>query len=219
MSVLLLLGAAGCGGGESSNGSTASAAETTETSLSTTTTTRVVACVAGDLDPRQLAPSMIEDVPDFAREPDDVGNTGPSDLGKAILDDGAPDAERVLNETGFRAGYQRLWTNATGDELAVFVYQFCKEDGARRYASRTPDLFADAGLPIQPVVGAHVGSGFTLASPARRALWLWETTGTMLAMVATYSDQVDDVPGLLQRADDALAAQLERLARPDTDAI
>jgi hypothetical protein len=64
-----------------------------------------------------------------------------------------------------------------------------------------------------------VGSGFTLAGPTGRALWLWETTGTMLAMVATYSDRVDDVPGLLQRANDVLAAQLERLARPDSAAI
>jgi hypothetical protein len=222
--VVTVVVAAGCGGGGGGGagpdrGALAGADEVTTTSQPSTTTTRMVACVAGDLDPRSLAPVVVEEVPGFSRETDDVGNTGPSDLAKAIRDDGERDAERVLNETGFRAGYQRLWTNEAGDELVLFVYEFCRDDGAERYASRTIDIFEAARLPIQPIVGPDVGTGFTLVSESQRGLWLWETAGPALVMVATFAAQAEEPTSVLERATGLLAAQLDRLATSETAAV
>lgn len=191
----------------------------TTTEAETSSTTRPVACVAGDMDPRLLAPLVVEDVPGFSQEPDSTGGTGPSDLAKAISDDGQPDADRVLNETGFRAGYQRLWSNNADDRLVIFVYEFCKEDGAQSYAQRGATVFERAGAPIQPVVGPSAGSGFTLVDGDVRGLWLSATSGTVLVQVIAYSRQTDDPDALLQRADDLLAAQLGAIARAGEDAV
>lgn len=211
--LLAVVAAAGCGGGGSRDGEVARAGDETTDDAEATTTSRVVACEAGDLDPRTLAPMIVEEVEGFTQEADDVGETGPSDLAKAILDDGERDAERVLNETGFRGGYQRLWSNEAGDEVILFVYEFCKEDGAARYGSRTFDIFAAARLPIEPVV-AEVGTGFTLANESMRGVWLWENAGPVLVMVVTHSEQVD-AAGLLARITPVLAAQLERISASD----
>ncbi len=222
LALLVLLAAAGCGGGCSGDGEVARAGDETTGDEATgdettddreaTTTTRVVACEAGDLDPRTLAPVVIEEVDGFTQQADDVGDTGPSDLAKAILDDGEPDAERVLNETGFRAGYQRLWEDGAGDEVLVVVSEFCNEDGAERYGNRPIEVLDARGVPIQPVVGAEVGTGITLGRQSERALWLWESSGPVLVMVAAYTEQATEAAVLLDRATAVLAAQLERLA-------
>lgn len=209
--------AAGCGGG--APGSKEPAAAVSTTSSDTTTTTRMRVCVAGDLDPRQLAPSIVEEVTGFAMQPDDVGDTGPVDLAKAIRDDGETDAERVMHENGFRAGYQRLWLNDAGEELIVFVYEFCKEDGVARHARRIVDIFEGRGLAIQPLVGPTVGTGFTLAGSSTNGLWLWAIADTTLVMVATFGNQRTDATTLLERADGLLVAQLDRLTVSRDDLV
>jgi hypothetical protein len=77
---------------------------------------------------------LISDVPPrFALQPDSVGDTGPSDLAKAIRDDGGGDAGRVLRHDKFVRGYQRLWQSAGGDQVILFLYQFATSTGARAY--------------------------------------------------------------------------------------
>jgi hypothetical protein len=91
-------------------------------------------------------------VPDgFVRQPDAVGDTGPSDLEKAIRDDGAGDARDVLTKARFVRGYQRMWTR-TGDEIVTYVYQFADTAGAVEYTNRlNSDSLAPAeGVSISP---------------------------------------------------------------------
>jgi hypothetical protein len=91
----------------------------------------------------------------YQRQADSVGDTGPSDLDKAVRDDGAPDARQVLTRDGFLGGYQRLWQKGPA-ELIDFVYRFAAPAGAADYTLRsladmrsTPGTseFAVAGVP------------------------------------------------------------------------
>jgi len=84
-------------------------------------------------------------VPDgYVRQPDKVGDTGPSNLDKAIDDDGGDDAREVLTRARFVRGYQRMWSRSNDDEIVVYVYQFADKAGALEYTSR---LTADPGAP------------------------------------------------------------------------
>lgn len=70
----------------------------------------------------------------FVRKPDSYGDTGPSDLDKAIRDDrGAPDPRAVLTSAGFVRGYQRLWQQRDTAQVIVFIYQFGTRRGATSY--------------------------------------------------------------------------------------
>jgi hypothetical protein len=95
----------------------------------------------------------------YVLQADSVGDTGPSDLAKAVRDDGAPDAQAALTAAGFLHGYQRLWMNATTQQsLIVFVYHFRAPAGATAYMTRgvasdkattkpTPTTFTVTGIP------------------------------------------------------------------------
>jgi hypothetical protein len=79
-------------------------------------------------------------VPDgYTLQPDEVGDTGPSTLEKAIADDGAEDAADVLARTRFVRGYQRMWSRSDDDEIIVYVYQFADTTGATEYTQRLKD--------------------------------------------------------------------------------
>ena len=72
-----------------------------------------------------LAGRLVTDVPPgYLRQVDSVGDTGPSDLEKAVRDDGEPDARSVLVADGFVAGYQRLWAKGDDAKIIDFVYEF-----------------------------------------------------------------------------------------------
>ncbi len=74
---------------------------------------------------------MITSVPaGYSREPDDVGDTGASDLAKAVSDDGRTDAKASLINAGFVRGYQRLWQSDSQHQIVVFIYQFKTAEGA-----------------------------------------------------------------------------------------
>lgn len=91
-------------------------------------------------------------VPDgFVRQPDSVGDTGPSDLEKAARDDGGDDGRDVLTKTRFVRGYQRMWTRS-GDEIVSYVYQFADTAGAVEYTNRlnTDRLAPTEGVSISP---------------------------------------------------------------------
>ena len=96
---------------------------------------------------------------------DNVDDTGPSDLDKAVRDDGAADARRVLTADGFVAGYQREWASGRSRSITEFVYQFATTTGATAYAHRAVPLppgaaaFAVPGVPVARGVCASMGDG------------------------------------------------------------
>jgi hypothetical protein len=101
---------------------------------------------------------LITDPPaGFEQQDDDVGDTGPSDLAKAVRDDGSPGARSTLTSEGFVRGYQRLWETQDGAQIVVFLYQFATVAGTRQALIRTSSLdddptadlstFSPSGLP------------------------------------------------------------------------
>jgi hypothetical protein len=91
---------------------------------------------------------MVTEVPaGFILQPDDVGDTGPSDLAKAVRDDPTPGAEEALRAEGFVRGYQQLWVGPQDTEIIVFVYQFETATGARSDFRRTKANLAEDGIP------------------------------------------------------------------------
>jgi hypothetical protein len=91
----------------------------------------------------ELSKALEISVPEgYLLQPDAVGDTGPSDLEKAIRDDGEDGAREVLTRTRFVRGYQRMWSRSEDDEIIAYVYQFADHAGAAEYTNR---LTADAG--------------------------------------------------------------------------
>ena len=78
----------------------------------------------------------------YVVQPDSVDDTGPSDLEKAIADDGGDDARDVLTRDRFVRGYQREWAGNGNDQIVSYVYQFADNAGAVDYTKR---VTADAG--------------------------------------------------------------------------
>jgi len=108
---------------------------------------------------RSLEARLISAVPaGYLRQPDSVGDTGPSDLEKAVRDDDSPDARQVLTRDGFLGGYQRLWKKGA-NELTNFVYQFSSPAGATDYVSRSIAEMRKDGSEF-PVAGIPGAKGF-----------------------------------------------------------
>lgn len=123
----------------------APAGSTSPSSVPTGAAATKTASTAADLEPL-----LIKAVPSgFVPQPDDVGDTGPSDLAKAVRDDGSDDARAFLQSHGFIAGYQRLWVSGlkndangnpdldNAEQIIVFLYAFRDNAGAAAYMART----------------------------------------------------------------------------------
>jgi hypothetical protein len=84
-----------------------------------------------------VAALLLTDVPSgFARQPDSVADTGPTNLTKAIQDEVAANAAQVLRQTGFVSGYQRAWADAGQvRQDIIFLYRFATAAGAAQYAN------------------------------------------------------------------------------------
>jgi hypothetical protein len=95
---------------------------------------------------------LIESLPQgFVQVDDELVDTGPSDLAKAIRDDGEPDAEQVLSDAGFVRAYQRLWeTEDQSGLIIVFLYEFSDPNGAAAYAERALQLI-EGNAAVTPV--------------------------------------------------------------------
>ena len=146
ITVALLLGplAAGCTRSTSVSGAppstTAPAAPSTTaaTSVSTLVPPDQLHHVTPSAATDAVAAKLIDQIPGFKLQPDNVGDTGPSDLAKAADDDGSTNARQTLTQAGFVAGYQRLFTNDSGDTMfALALYEFSSSTGAADYASST----------------------------------------------------------------------------------
>lgn len=124
-------------------GSSPSSVETTgsTTTSPTTTASSLVDQTVVAADP--LEALLISSVPvAFTRVDDNEAGTGPSDLAKAVSDDGRSDAEAVLTEAGFMGGYQRAWqTDDQSTFVVVFLYQFSSPEGAVAYGDRAIKAF------------------------------------------------------------------------------
>ena len=108
----------------------------------------------------------------YMLQPDEVGDTGPSDLEKAVRDDGADDARDVLTRVGFVRGYQRMWKGLESDEIVSYVYQFSGHAGAAEYTHRVTAA-AEAAAPgvtidtfTLPGIGGAVGVNAAAAASA-----------------------------------------------------
>jgi hypothetical protein len=109
----------------------------TSCSSKTDRTAPVSTTLAAPASIEELEARVVAVVPDgFTVQPDDVGDTGPSDLAKAVRDDGLPGAEQALRSSGFVRGYQRLWIGPGDAEIIVIVYQFGSSAGADAYFQR-----------------------------------------------------------------------------------
>jgi hypothetical protein len=128
---------------------------------STTTTT---AALKGARTIEELSQALDINVPSgYSRQPDSVDDTGPSDLEKAVADDGEDDARDVFTRDKFVRGYQREWARSEDDQMVSYVYQFADNAGAVDYTKRvTADAGAQtAGVTITtftvPGIGGAVG--------------------------------------------------------------
>jgi hypothetical protein len=122
----------------------------------------------------ELAKALDFSAPDgYMLQPDQVGDTGPSDIEKASKDDGGDDAREFLTRTRFVRGYQRMWSRSETDEFVVYLYQFADNAGALEYTNRltadatTPESGVTIGQYNLPSINAAVGvnaSGPTFAT-------------------------------------------------------
>lgn len=147
---LCALLAAGVACGDGAGGSKADAPEA---QAGIVTTTSTPSADKGTAKADDLARALVVSVPaGYELAPDDVGDTGPSDLEKAVRDDGEADAREVLTKDGFIRGYQRMWLNQDEDEIIVFLYRFADHAGALHYTQRTIEgtQGGDEGLEITP---------------------------------------------------------------------
>lgn len=104
---------------------------------------------------------LITSVPSgYSRQADDVGDTGASDLAKAVNDDGRTDARAILINAGFVRGYQRLWQSDSEHQIVVFIYQFKTAEGADSFNTdglnriRSDSTIQSAPFPITGIPGA-----------------------------------------------------------------
>ncbi|HYH49294.1 MAG TPA: hypothetical protein VEG38_07075, partial [Acidimicrobiia bacterium] len=115
---ILLAGGVACGGDNGDGKPVEAAAKivTTTTAAAPATTTSTAPALAANFD--DLSRLLLTTVPaEYKIQPNDVGDTGPSDLEKAVRDDGGDDARAVLTRNGFVRGYQRYWSKSDDEEV------------------------------------------------------------------------------------------------------
>jgi hypothetical protein len=127
--VVATLPLAACGGGTVKE-------KTAEGQVETTTTLKPPKVkVAKNFD--DLSKALDISAPEgYMLQPDQVGDTGPSDIVKASRDDGGDDAQDFLARTGFLRGYQRMWSRSESDDFVIYLYQFGDAAGAAEYNKR-----------------------------------------------------------------------------------
>jgi hypothetical protein len=179
LTAVTALALVGCSGGKKDEGTA-----TTRTTVAAADRTTTTGAAAAGSKAAALETLLVTAVPSgYRAQPDDVGDTGPSDLAKAASDDGDPDATAVLTSAGFVAGYQRLWVNQNDDELIVFLYQFAQPAGATSYNERSiagsgpATAFAVAGVP-----GAK---GFSVSDAQNTSAVVFFTKGAYLVQVVS----------------------------------
>jgi hypothetical protein len=205
---------AACGG----NGGPSSASpSTTRAGLRSTTTAAPGANPSCEqADPAALEPLVAVDVPaGFVQQTDDVGDTGPSDLDKAVRDDGDPNARAELIDVGFRRGYQRLWVNDQHDELIVFLYEYCDGAGAKKYRDGNLDAFEGEGLSRFDTSTFADAVGFSGADNEASAAIVSAVSGRYGVQVVVNGAPDDALTGLQNLATVTTTKVIAGLPTPD----
>ena len=163
---------------------------------------------------RELEALLVTNVPaGFELQPDDVGDTGPSDLAKAVRDDPTDGVEEALRKEGFVRGYQRLWVGPDDAELIVFLYQFKSVAGAQAEFDRSRanvveqappgfSRFSVEGLPEETTLG------LTATSEDGAAAVVLLTSGVFVVQVVS---NAASAAGLRERASAIAKDQQARL--------
>jgi hypothetical protein len=137
VSVVLALAvfAAACSSGGSKGADSTTTTTTNDLALLTTTSGGLpTTTIAGD---PTLAVLLLQDAPSgFLKVPDKLADSGPTNLAKAINDEGSADGGRYLQQTGFVSGYQRVWSSSDSvRQNVIFLYRFKTAEGAAQYAT------------------------------------------------------------------------------------
>lgn len=194
--------------GSDSDSATPADTQATEAAVSTAAPTDTSSDEPDAAVDSSLEALLITSLPDgFIQVDDAVADTGPSDLAKAVRDDGGTDAEQVLTDAGFVAGFQRSWETLDQTELIiVFLYEFSDPDGAASYAERAIASFeSDPTLEATPfeinsIPGANGRSMTNLLADGGLASSIVFTIDGYLVQVV--------VIGATDEANQALAQQL-----------
>ena len=132
-------------------------------------------------------------------QPDNVADTGPTNLVKAVNDDNSPDARAALLSAGFEQGYQRQWagTDANGNTTNqdfLFLYRFATPAGAQAYAQhwRLALLNTNQGSPIQSFTPPFIpgANGLSVQDPQLAS------TGVVLFAKGQYAVQALVIGGV-----------------------
>ena len=138
----------------------------------------------------------------YLRQDDSVGDTGPSDLAKAVADDGEPDAQSALTSSGFVHGYQRLWETKGGDQLIVFLYQFASASGSSSYGARIVDFWkADTSASVKTIAVPQIpgAAGLEITDTSISAVSVTFSKGPYLVEVLTNGSVAADLRTLAQQ--------------------
>jgi hypothetical protein len=150
------------------------------------TTTSSIPCTADDAEPNRIEHLVVDEIEGFQLQAGYVGGTGPVDLLQAVRDDGQPDAHRVLTDLRFRRGYQRLWRNQFGEELVVFLYEFCDGAGATAYSERETQMLLASG-EIEPFATDSSMAGYVIERENVVAAFVDAWSGPLLVHVTAYA--------------------------------
>lgn len=182
--VVAFVGLAACSGGSGRGTSSSGITDETSTSRIGTTTPGPASTPTTGTSADPLEALLLVSVPaGYLQQPDTVGDTGPSDLAKAVRDDGSPDAQAVLTQDGFVHGYQRLWQTADQRQIVIFIYQFRTAAGASAYQQRTvtkarsdpqnpASPFAVSGIPGEAGLSATSGGTSTAVALFTKGAYL-----------------------------------------------
>ena len=174
---------------------------TTTTAAATTTTVPKIAASYDD-----LSRAIITTVPaGYTVQPNDVGDTGPSDLAKAVRDDGSPDARTVLTRDQFVRGYQRMWAKTDGEQIVAFLYQFNDHAGAADYGPRSlAEAKSDPSLTMTPfgVPGIDGAIGGTVHAGTSTSSWVMFAKGPYAVQILVDGPSAAGQPDMVR----ALAA-------------
>ena len=131
-------------------------------SLVLTVATGLMACSSsGSSTVGKIEKYLVADVPsEFTQQDDDLAGTGPTDLAKAANDAGFSGAATFLQQAGFVAEYQRLWTtNDFRSTIYVRLAQFSAQAGAASYCAKLAELLRDkVATPTSFSVDAMTGA-------------------------------------------------------------
>ena len=207
-----LFAAACSSGGSATTDTTTSSTDTVP--LSTTTTSGVTTTTIA-ADPT-LEVLLLQTVPSaYVKLPDQISDSGPTNLAKAMRDEGSTDGGRFLQQMGFVSGYQRVWASSSDvRQNTIFLYRFKTPEGAAQYATnRASELNAFGSVkgavitpfnvPMPGGVGLHSESdtlsfGAVVFSKGNYSVQAVSTDGTKtdqsLAVVALAQAQFDRLP-------------------------